>query len=68
MSMETVIPAANLNLIESMVLGGLIDPEPLIRHTSKNLACTIARNRVALEGWMDLFPFLVRMLNCTVPP
>lgn len=68
MSMESVIPAANLNLIESMVLGGLIDPEPLIRHTSKNLACTIARNRTALEGWVDLFPFLVRMLNCSVPP
>jgi hypothetical protein len=68
MCIDTVIPPATLNLIESMVLGGLVDSESRIRLTSKNIVCTIARNRGALEGWMDLFPFLVRMLNCSAPP
>jgi hypothetical protein len=60
--METITPHT-LHLTQVMLLAGLVDPEPVIRSTSNNIVCTIARWTAALEGWLDLFPFLVSMLE-----
>jgi hypothetical protein len=66
-ALET-LPAPMVHLSQLLVLGGLVDSEADIRATAKNVVCTIARTRTALEGWLDLFPFLIRMLQCAENP
>ena len=60
--LETMTPHT-LHLIQVMLLGGLVDPEAVIRSTSNNIVCTIARWGEVLQGWLDLFPFLVNMME-----
>ncbi len=57
------MPPATLREVKTLLLTSLVDPEQIIRSTSNNIICMLARRQDVLAGWLDLFHALVDMLE-----